>query len=560
MKINSVCLIRLPSEEVLFEEIGVRIPPFALGIITGYLRQRGIVVDQFDLMPRMKEIYGSNNNRKLFKDFFDKKMVFSYANGAENAFFDKFVDSLLKGIAVDKYDIIAFSVGANLSWIQTHGGVIFGEYISRHWEKLMVFGGINFTPIVAYTPIYDELLALYIRKFRYIIAGPGEESLYQLITALNAGKNENDIYRINGMCYLDSEGKIIFNKKELRKIIKPDFEGLRIEDYYNYLENEDEEKNLIALFRYPYLFKKKLLNSNNGKNKKTLVLPYIFNYNCPYNCAFCAESNPDSPAPVIGKVDQVVRDLQEMSAAYGTPYFYFINNAVNCSKKYVISLCRAVIESGLKIYWSDCARFNNVDYDVLRMMKQAGCQKLIFGMETGSPALIKRINKKIDLAFAEQVLAWCNEIGIWAELEIISGMPSETEDDFLENYKYIQRNIKNISYMTINHYILLPGTIMFRNPDKYNIEIGDQATYEDILLKDLTLLMSDKNPVLFNNVNRVFRYRDKGRRNFDEVTMDTVNRIQKMTKLMYGQLLKEVMKYVNRGFLKIEDIQNRQPV
>jgi radical SAM superfamily enzyme with C-terminal helix-hairpin-helix motif len=47
-------------------------------------------------------------------------------------------------------------------------------------------------------------------------------------------------------------------------------------------------------------------------------------------------------------------------------------------------------------------------------------------------------------------MAWCSELGILAELEIILGMPTETENNFQENYSYLKRNIKNINFMTIN--------------------------------------------------------------------------------------------------------------
>lgn len=562
MVIDSICLIQMPSEDALFGAVGTRIPPLSLGIISGYLRMRGIKVDQYDLIPRMEEYYGGVNDRSAFEIFFNKECVFNYVNGGANKFFDEFVEAFLKDIPIEKYDMVALSVGPHLSWIQTFSGLIFSEYIQRHWRKLIVSGGFNLSSMIAYRPIYDELFEIWLRKFTYIIGGPGEEALYQLILALQKDEKEEKIHSINGLNYIDDYGHVVFNPPEKRRIVMPDFEGLLLKDYYNCVKKDGYLENMISLFRYPFAFTKPLRSTEELMEgcEKSLIIPYIFNYNCPYNCSFCVESNPESPTPIIAKVEQVVSELQKMKEKYNTPYFYFINNAVNFSEKYIKSLCEEIIHRKLKIYWSDCARFDNIDFEIISLMYKAGCRKLVFGMETGSPNLIKRINKKIDLSYAEQVMVWCNEIGIWPELEIIAGMPTETHEDYLESYDFLKRNIHLISFMTINHYIPMPGSEMFRNPDKFNIKIISDSTYEDVLVRDLALFTSGKNPITINNMIKVYNFREINQRDSKQIYDDTSKKVNELKKLMTGKLLTEVMKYVEQGIIKMSDLQGIQRV
>ncbi|EPR10507.1 B12-binding domain-containing radical SAM protein [Ruminiclostridium papyrosolvens] len=561
MKIDSFCLIQMPSEDALFGAVGTRILPLSLGIITGYLRQRGIDVDQFDLLPLMEEKCGSGIEHSEFERFFDKEAVFNYINGGDNQFFDEFVQTMLKDINIAKYDMVALSVGPHLSWVQTFAGLIFGEYIERHWQKPLVFGGFNLSSMINYRPIYDELFEVWLKRFPYIIIGPGEESLYKLIQALRNNEGDEEIHKINGLCYLNSSGNLVANPSEKRRIVMPDFDGLKLKDYYNCIKKDGYDENMISLFRYPFAFTKPLRNKSEPTEEgyeKTLIIPYIFNYNCPYNCAFCVESDPESPTPVIAKVEQVISELKIIKQKYNTPYFYFINNAVNLSKRYIRELCNGIIENNLNIYWSDCARFDNTDYEIIKLMYKAGCRKLVFGMESGSEGLIKRINKKIDLKQAEQVMSWCNEIGIWPELEIILGMPTEGQEDFLESYNYLKRNLEKISFMTINHYIPMPGSEMFRYPEKYNIEVFSDITWEDILTRDLQLFKNGKNPIHYNNMIKVYNFREIGQRDSQQIFNDTVEKIKRTKKLMDGKLMQEAMKYVQQGVIKMSDLQGIQ--
>jgi radical SAM superfamily enzyme with C-terminal helix-hairpin-helix motif len=97
-------------------------------------------------------------------------------------------------------------------------------------------------------------------------------------------------------------------------------------------------------------------------------------------------------------------------------------------------------------------------------------------------------------------MAWCSELGILAELEIILGMPTETENNFQENYSYLKRMMK------------------------------------------------------------VYNYCDKEQRDLKQVTEDTLERIRKTKKLLDGKLMQEVVKYIQHGILTMADLQGIQRI
>lgn len=556
MKEQKFCIIQVPSEAVFFGRIGAKLPPLSLGILAGYLRTHDIDLDMFDLATSV-DVFGENTNIEKLAKFYDKEKVYDYIEGGNNAFFDEFAKNALIGIDWDKYDIVGISVGPDLTFLQTFCGMIIGAYVKKTYKKTLTFGGFNLTTYVAYQPIYNEIFEKFFDNLGYIINGPGEESLERLIRLIRQGYalGDAEIRKIDGLCYKNEANGLVFNKFANRRVVMPDFDGLNLKEYENYINPEAYEENMVALYRYPFAFTKKMQRSAlDSKYKPFLIIPYIFNYNCPYNCSFCTESNPEAPRPVIGAVQQTVSEIQQLKEKYKTPYFYFINNAINLSKKYVTEFCTELLERGIEIYWSDCARFDNTSREILELMYKAGCRKLVFGMESGCTEMVKLVNKKIDLSYAEQVLQWCSEIGIWAELEVIIGMPGETPEYFEESLQYIKKNINNISFYTTNHYIPMPGSIMYRFPEKYNITIESDKDLDKVLRLDKEILLSGRNPGNYNNTMRLYYYSEIGGRDAQTVSEDTKKRIARIRKILLGKVMKEMMTYMSKGYVDMTDL------
>lgn len=556
MRDKKFCLLQVPSEAVVLGRIGAKLPPLSLGIIAGYLRTHEIEMDMFDLATRIN-IFGEKVDVEKLAQFYDKEKVYAYIVKGNNEFYEEFAENALNGLDWEQYDIIGISIGPDLTFLQTFCGMIIGAYIKKVYNKTLIFGGFNLTTYVSYQPIYDEFFEILLDNLGYVINGPGEESLECLIRLLRCdySVSDADIRNVEGLCYKNEFGELVFNKFANRRVVMPDFDGLILSDYENYINPEAYEETMVALYRYPFAFTKKMERSSlDNKYTPYLVIPYIFNYNCPYNCSFCTESNPEAPRPVIGAVQQTITEIKLLKEKYKSPYFYFINNAINLSKKYVRDFCQALIDQNIDIYWSDCARFDNTDREILELMYRAGCRKVVFGMESGCADMVKLVNKKIDLSYAEQVLEWCREIGIWAELEIIIGMPGETQEYFEESFQYVKKNINNISFYTTNHYIPMPGSIMYRYPERYQIVIEGEKDLDKILELDKQILLTGKNPGNYNNTMRIYNYSEIDGRDAETVSADTKERIARIRKLLLGKVMKEMMGYLSKGYVDMADL------
>jgi len=465
-----------------------------LGVITGYLRGQGVEVDPYDLNIDLKRL-AAKLDKKALRPFYDGRAVIDFLDGAENHFFNAFIADLLANKDLRQYDAVGISCGADFSWLEIHLAFLLGKYIQRRYAKPIVFGGNNVAYLLLFKDTFRVLWESVLRNFHFVITGPGEVAFYRILQRLGPNVVEQPTEKINGLVYLDHRGDIASFPEQLPLVIKPDFRGLELDQYVHHIgvHQKDalngaavEKQSRTQIFKWPpylALYANDVYARRQGPTViERLIIPYVFNYNCPYNCAFCSQSAETRQHVILGDVIQVVNDIEALIHEYSTNYFYFFNNAFNYSTKFVIQFCEEVMRRGLKFNWSDCARFNNVDFELLQRMREAGCQKLVFGLETASPKILKLIDKRLDLAQVKQVLAWCHALGIWPDLEIIVGLPHESEEDFRETCYFIQENSEFINYMNINVYFIVPDSLIGRYPERYGIEIlREPNAYERLL-------------------------------------------------------------------------------
>ncbi|OGT97627.1 MAG: hypothetical protein A2X80_03290 [Geobacteraceae bacterium GWB2_52_12] len=116
-------------------------------------------------------------------------------------------------------------------------------------------------------------------------------------------------------------------------------------------------------------------------------------------------------------------------------------------------------------------------------MKRAGCHTLIYGVESGSDHVLKKMGKGYASDQAQEVIKLTYEAGICVNINIIVGFPGETDDDFNETLKFIVKNKKYINEVTnVSGCTLFPLADMGKNRQKY--EISWEEHTDPMLFKD----------------------------------------------------------------------------
>jgi radical SAM superfamily enzyme YgiQ (UPF0313 family) len=93
----------------------------------------------------------------------------------------------------------------------------------------------------------------------------------------------------------------------------------------------------------------------------------------------------------------------------------------------VMELCSLMIQEDLNIQWTCNSRVDFVDEEMLRMMGNAGCWLISWGIESGSEQILRRARKGAYPDKAERALRWAKNAGIKNWGYFIIGLPGETE-------------------------------------------------------------------------------------------------------------------------------------
>ncbi|MGD2088764.1 MAG: radical SAM protein [Candidatus Aminicenantes bacterium] len=174
--------------------------------------------------------------------------------------------------------------------------------------------------------------------------------------------------------------------------------------------------------------------------------------NCSHRkCIFCQENSFwnqfrwATPRKIISDIKYLLEKHQQNK-------FDFVELGM---EKYGAELAEEIKNSALNIQWMAAMRGENGTSEVIPRLKDAGCESLIFGYETGSPRLLAMINKNITLQSLLQSLKAAKDIGLKTKLSCITGLPSENETDFLQTLQFLETHCHLIDMVSVQSFKLL---------------------------------------------------------------------------------------------------------
>jgi radical SAM superfamily enzyme YgiQ (UPF0313 family) len=179
---------------------------------------------------------------------------------------------------------------------------------------------------------------------------------------------------------------------------------------------------------------------------------------CPYGCTFCDRG-------VFGNYvrghspEYVLDEVEELLDRYGAREIRFFDDTFTINRKRVVSICEMILERRLRFPWTCLTRVNTVDMDLLRLMKEAGCWQVLFGLESGDPGMLKRLNKGSSVEQNTRAVQWALEVGLGVRGDFIIGTPGETMES-LENTLAFTKRIK-LDYAHFNKFVPYPGTELY---------------------------------------------------------------------------------------------------
>lgn len=160
---------------------------------------------------------------------------------------------------------------------------------------------------------------------------------------------------------------------------------------------------------------------------------------CVYKCTFCLVP------PLTGKeftqrsIESVISEVKDCVNNHGINQIFFRADTFTINKMWVKGLCKAIIDSGLKISWCANSRANCIDEEMLGLMHKSGCWLLAFGFESGCPETLERIKKGTTVEDNERARRLCRRYKIKVQGQYIIGFPWEGKSHLNQTLGHLRR-------------------------------------------------------------------------------------------------------------------------
>lgn len=197
-------------------------------------------------------------------------------------------------------------------------------------------------------------------------------------------------------------------------------------------------------------------SSGFKRDKASSTLDLFFSRGCVFSCGFCAFSSMGRPR--FHSAAYVIENMRIMESRYGVTDFQFWDSTLGTNKPLLMDFCEQLLANpqAREWTWRACIRVDQVDRQLLELMKKAGCIYLFFGFESATQKDLDRMNKKVRVADNYSAARLCNEVGIYYNASVIINYPGQNENDFLQ----IERFLLDVSppAISINVYSPFPGS------------------------------------------------------------------------------------------------------
>jgi hypothetical protein len=346
------------------------------------------------------------DNQWRYSIYSSKEILKAVADEQENPYLELFRTRFVPDILAQDPGLVGVSITATS---QILPGLTLCRLIKQASPDVHVtIGGSIFTRLVDNLRRVDAMFE-FADDF---VVFEGETALLELVRQLEGPRDftkvPNLVYRKHGKTIVNQP----FYSENINALTAPDFDGFPFRLYF----------------------------------APQSVLPIQFSRGCYYkDCAFCAltldHQNFRQRQP-----EKVVDDLKLLMKKYHTPFFFFTDEcfALSPTKR----LCSKLIEGGVNAQWTCEMRFEkNLAHDLLKLMRDAGCLKIVFGLESYNQRVMDFMKKGIKREYVNRVVDDCLNLDIAVHCYVLIGFPTETEAEAMDTMNFVLEHKRlNSSY------------------------------------------------------------------------------------------------------------------
>lgn len=319
-------------------------------------------------------------------------------------------------------DFVGVSMSLSLYSAQSHNICKLVKEINE--EIIVVVGGIHASALPREV-LQDE-------NIDYVVIGEGEYTFLELLGNIS-NKNE-----IKGIAYRDKNEIVINPKRAPIDINKLPFPARHLLDMEKYIK-----------LNKPHYFLSK------GKR----VAGIITSRGCNFNCSYCASTK------FFGKwkgmsSEKVIEEIDYLIKKYNVDEIQFEDDNMTFNRERAVKIFIELKKYNVSFCFPNGIIINYVDKELLKLMKEAGCYSVIYGVEVGNKNVLRKIIKK-PLVFEKikELIDITKKEGIFTNIFLMVGLPGETKGNIKETFEFAKYLRPDNVFLSI--FNPLPGSELY---------------------------------------------------------------------------------------------------
>ena len=198
---------------------------------------------------------------------------------------------------------------------------------------------------------------------------------------------------------------------------------------------------------------------------------------CPHRCEFCASSILLTPRYKVKPVGKVIAEIREIKKIWTRPFIEFADDNSFVHREHYRRLLRALAKE--KLRWFTEADIGVAgDAELLALMRDAGCQQVLIGLESPRRTSLYGIELKNNWKLRQQdsyreAIAKIQSYGITVNGCFILGLDGDTRDVFDDVLHFVRES--GLYEVQVTFMTAFPGTPLYARLKREGRILRDRA-------------------------------------------------------------------------------------
>ena len=369
-----------------------------------------------------------------------------------------------------EYDLIGVSFLA--ARFKETGEPLLNVISDHKKDAWLVVGGHGPAPIPAFI--------LQTTPTDIVATGDAEDTIVELLDSKVNGGDLNNIkgiaYKANGTTFLNERR---YPVKDLDSIPFPAWDLFDMEKYTTSLK----------------LF---------GMKPDDKAIGILTSRGCVGKCSFCYRMEKGVRLRSIGNI---MDEMKILNKKYGVNYFMTNDELFLVSRKRLFEFRDALKANDLQVKFTCGARVDILDEEIARCLKECGCTFVNIGFESMDQTVLGFMNKRTTVEQNEYAAKVVKEAGLGLGLNLIWGLPGDTEESLRKNVEFIKKWNTYDQLRTIRPVTCYPGCPLYDQAIEQELLVSPEDFFDrfknsDLITVNFTDMPTEKMYPLLFNANR----------------------------------------------------------